>query len=112
MPRFVPNIGDVVWLTFDPQAGHEQAGRRPAFVLTPREYNERTGLMLACPVTSQIKGYPFEVPLPAGSRVEGVILADHIKSLDWKARRAEKIQTAPQSVTAEVLARLAPLLGI
>jgi mRNA interferase MazF len=111
MPAFVPDGGDLIWLTFDPQAGHEQAGRRPALVLSPRPYNQKSGLALMCPVTNQIKGYPFEVPLPAGCGVQGVILADHVKSLDWKARRAVKISRVPLSVLNEALARLAPLLG-
>jgi mRNA interferase MazF len=98
-------------LTFDPQAGHEQAGRRPALVLSPKTYNQRSGLALVCPVTSQIKGYPFEVQLPAGCGVTGVVLADHVKSLDWRIRRAEKIVRVPPPALDDVLARLAPLLG-
>ena len=111
MAAFVPDGGELVWLTFDPQAGHEQAGRRPALVLSPKSYNHKSGLALVCPVTSQIKGYPFEVPVPAGCSVNGVILADHVKSLDWKARRAERITRVPLPTLNEVLARLAPLLG-
>jgi mRNA interferase MazF len=107
---FVPDAGDLVWLTFDPQAGREQAGRRPAVVLSPRDYNQRAGLALVCPITSQRKGYPFEVPVPAGLGLEGVILSDHVKSVDWRARKASKIASAPE-VLADVLARLAPLLG-
>ena len=110
MPAFVPGGGELIWLTFDPQAGHE-AGRRPAVVLSPKSYNLKSGLALVCPVTSQIKGYPFEVPVPGGCGVDGVILADHVKSLDWKARRAERISRVPTSTLTEVLARLAPLLG-
>jgi mRNA interferase MazF len=111
MPAYVPDAGDLVWLTFDPQEGHEQAGRRPALILSPKPYNQKSGLALVCPVTSQIKGYPFEVPVPPNSGVIGVILADHVKSLDWKVRRAEKISRVPTSTLNEVLARLAPLLG-
>jgi mRNA interferase MazF len=111
MPAFVPDAGDLIRLTFDPQAGHEQAGRRPALVLSPKPYNQKAGLALVCPVTSQIKGYPFEVPVPAGCGVKGVILADHVKSVDWKARRAERIGRVPPLTLNEVLARLAPLLG-
>jgi len=111
MAAFVPDAADLVWLTFDPQAGHEQAGRRPALVLSPAAYNQKSGLALVCPVTSQIKGYPFEVPVPAGCGVSGAILADHLKSVDWKARHAAKIGRIPSSTLAEVLARLAPLLG-
>jgi len=111
MPAFVPDRGDLAWLAFDPQAGHEQAGRRPALVLSPRLYNQKSGLALFCPVTSQVKGYPFEVPVPAGCGVSGVVLADHVKSLDWKARQAVRIGRLPTPVLDEVLARLAPLLG-
>ena len=111
MPAFVPDAGDLIWLTFDPQAGHEQAGRRPALVLSPKAYNQKSGLLLVCPVTNQIKGYPFEVPLPGGCGASGVVLADHVKSLDWKVRRAERIGRVPPPALNEVLARLAPLLG-
>src|SRR5437660_6168987 len=111
MPAFVPDAGDLVWLNFDPQAGHEQAGRRPALVLSPKAYNQKSGLALVCPVTSQIKAYPFEVLLPERCGVMGVILADHVKSLDWKVRRAERIGRVPPPILDEVLARLAPLLG-
>ena len=85
---YVPGRGDIVWLDFNPQAGHEQAGRRPALVLSPSSYNERTGLALFCPVTTAVKGYPFEVHLPQGGNITGVVLSDHIKSLDWRARNA------------------------
>ncbi len=108
---FVPEAGDFVRLTFDPQAGREQAGRRPALVLSPRIYNAKSGLALACPITNRAKGYPFEVAVPAGQGVTGVILADHVKSLDWKARRAEKLGRCTTEVVDEVRARLAPLLG-
>ena len=111
MPAFVPAAGDLVWLTFDPQAGREQAGRRPALVLSPRSYNQKSGLALACPVTNHIKGYPFEVPLPQGCGATGAILADHLKSVDWSARRAAKIGRIPSLTLDEVLAKLAPLLG-
>jgi mRNA interferase MazF len=108
---FVPDAGDFVWLTFDPQAGRKQAGRRPALVLSPKIYNARSGLALACPVTSQAKGYPFEVAVPSGCGATGVILADHLKSIDWKARRAEPLGRCPDEVMGEVRAKLAPLLG-
>jgi len=108
---FVPDVGDLVWLTFDPQAGHEQSGRRPALVLSPRTYNIKSGLALVCPLTSQVKGYPFEVPVPAITGVTGVVLADQVKSADWKARAAERIGRVPDSTLDEVLAKLAPLLG-
>jgi len=108
---YVPDSGDFIWLTFDPQAGREQAGRRPALVLSPRSYNARSGLALVCPITNQSKGYPFEVSVPAGDGPTGVILADHVKSIDWKARRAEKVGRCPVDAVDEVRARLAPLLG-
>ena len=111
MASYVPEAGDLVWLTFDPQAGHEQAGRRPALVLSPRAYNQKSSLALACPVTSQIKAYPFEVAIPQGRQIAGVILADHVRSVDWKARRATRIGPAGDDVLDEVLAKLAPLLG-
>jgi len=111
MAAYAPDAGELIWINFDPQAGHEQAGRRPALILSPKSYNHKSGLALACPVTSQIKGYPFEVPVPAGCGVSGVILADQLKSVDWKARRAEKIGRVPDSTLEDVLARLAPLLG-
>lgn len=107
---YVPERGDAIWLQFNPQAGHEQAGRRPAFVLSPAAYNGRVGLTLLCPVTSQVKGYPFEVAIPAGLPVSGVILADQVKSLDWRARRAEFLCRLPDDVTIAVLQRLAALL--
>ncbi len=107
---YVPKRGDLVWLTFDPQAGHEQAGRRPAFVLSPEAYNRKTSLFLACPVTSRAKGYPFEVALPVGLPVSGVILADQIKSLDWKARKAEYAASTTGEVLDDVVALILPLI--
>ena len=108
---FVPQAGDLVWLTFDPQAGREQAGRRPALVLSPGEYNRRSGLALVCPITSQAKGYPFEVAVPPNQGATGVILSDHVKSGDWKVRHAEKLGRCSIEALEEVRARLAPLLG-
>ena len=108
---YVPEVGDLVWLTFDPQAGREQAGRRPALVLSPKAYNAKSGLVLVCPITNHVKGYPFEVPVTAGQGVTGVVLADHLKSVDWKARHAEKLGYCAPEVIDEVRARLAPLLG-
>ncbi len=108
---FVPEAGDYIWLTFDPQAGREQAGRRPALVLSPRVYNAKSGMALACPITNQPKGYPFEVTVPMGEGVTGVILADHVKSIDWKARRAERLGHCADEVIEEVRAKLAALLG-
>nr|WP_020493817.1 endoribonuclease MazF [Verrucomicrobium sp. 3C] len=109
--RYVPERGDLIWLTFDPQAGHEQAGRRPALVLSPAPYNRRAGLALLCPITNQAKGYPFEVALPEGLSISGMVLADHVKSVDWAARRAQFAAEAPPQVIAEVTAKLRPLLG-
>ncbi len=108
---YVPGTGDIVWLTSTPQAGHEQAGRRPALVLSQRSYNEKTGLGLFCPITSQVKGYPFEVALPPSSSVAGVILADQIKSLDWRVRRIDFASQAPPHVVGEVLEKLTVLLA-
>jgi mRNA interferase MazF len=108
---YVPEAGDFVWMTFDPQAGREQAGRRPALILSPRSYNAKSSLAIVCPITTQVKGYPFEVVVPPDNRAIGAILADHVKSLDWKARRAEKMGLCPDEVLDEVRARLAPLLG-
>lgn len=107
---YIPERGDLVWLTFTPQAGHEQAGRRPGVVLSPRTYNAKVGLMLACPVTSQAKGYPFEVPLPEGLPVSGVVLSDQIKSLDWKARKVSHIASLPTATVTELLAKASTLL--
>ncbi len=108
---YIPGRGDVVWVQFNPQAGHEQAGRRPALVVSPASYNRRVGLALLCPITSQVKGYPFEVSLPVGGKVSGVVLADQIKSLDWRARQAELVARAPEAVTREVLQKLGALLA-
>jgi mRNA interferase MazF len=108
---YVPARGDAVWITLDPQAGHEQAGRRPALVLSPAAYNGRVGLALFCPITSQVKGYPFEVPLPAGLPVTGVVGADQVKSLDWRVRKASRIGAVPKEVVAQVLQRLQVLLA-
>ena len=109
-PSYVPDRGDAVWLTLDPQAGHEQAGRRPAVVLSPRAYNGRSRLAIFCPVTNQIKGYPFEVILPEGLPVGGAVLADQVRSLDWHARRAARICELPAETIDEVLGKLEPLL--
>lgn len=105
-----PDRGDVVWLDFDPQVGREQAGRRPALVLSPKAYNRVTGLALVCPVTSRVKGYPFETALPRGIKVAGVVLADHVKSVDWRGRRASLADRVPREVVAEVRAKLQTLV--
>jgi mRNA interferase MazF len=108
---YVPQCGDVVWITLNPQAGHEQAGRRPAVVLSPQSYNGKTGLALLCPVTSQIKGYPFEVLIPAALPIAGAVLSDQVKSLDWRAGNAELICTLPTDTISEVLQKLVTLLS-
>jgi len=107
---YIPRRGDIVWLTFTPQVGHEQAGRRPAVVLSPKAYNSRVGLFLACPVTSKTKGYPFEVAIPEGLPVSGFILSDQIKSLDWRAREASFACALPTATTQEILAKATALL--
>lgn len=110
--RYVPNRGDVVWISLNPQAGHEQAGRRPALVVSPAAYNRKVGLAVFCPITSQIKGYPFEVRIPAGLKVGGAVLSDQVKNLDWRARRTEFICKLPQSITVEVLQKLGTLISL
>lgn len=112
MTAYTPKRGDVVWVSLDPQAGHEQAGRRPAFVVSPEAYNRKTGLFIACPITSRAKGYPFEVSLPPNSKVSGVILSDQIKSLDWKARRAEFASATDAATIGAVVDRILPLIGV
>ena len=107
---YIPDRGHIVWLSFSPQAGHEQAGRRPALVLSPKAYNSKAGLILACPVTSQLKGYPFEVVLPGNLPVSGAVLVDQVKSLDWRDRGATFICPIPESVMAEALGKLLALL--
>lgn len=107
---YVPARGEVVWLHFDPQAGHEQAGHRLALVLSPKKYNQVTGLMLCCPLTTAIKGYPFEVAVRVGSK-PGVVLADQVKSLDWRARQAKKADVIAPEALEEVLGKLGTLLG-
>lgn len=109
---YIPECGDIVWLEFTPQAGYEQAGHRPALVVSPKAYNEKVGLALFCPITSNVKGYPFEVVLPEKFEVSGVILSDQIKSLDWRVRKAKRITYAPRDVLEEVLAKILALLGI
>lgn len=108
---YVPERGDVVRITLNPQAGHEQAVRRPAVVLSPAAYNGKVGLAILCPITGQEKGYPFEVQIPRGLAVGGVILADQVKSLDWRAREAELAGRLPDAAIVEVLQKLNTLLG-
>ena len=108
---YVPERGDVIWITLNPQAGHEQAGRRPAFVLSPQLYNMKSRLVILCPITNQRKGYPFEIPLPSGLPVKGVILADQVKSLDWVVRQGTLICTLPEETVIAVLQKLKTLLS-
>lgn len=109
---YVPDAGDLIWLDFTPQAGREQAGRRPAVVLSPRTYNEKTSLAVVCPITSHAKGYPFEVSVPSGQRIGGVILSDHLKNLDWRQRQAQKAGKIPRAILEQVRGRIAALLEI
>ncbi len=108
--EYVPERGDAVWVMLNPQAGHEQAGRRPALVVSPVAYNGKVGLALLCPITSQVKGYPFEVLIPARLKVSGAVLSDQLKSLDWRARRVELICRIPESTISEVLQKVGVLL--
>ncbi|MFO0967750.1 MAG: type II toxin-antitoxin system PemK/MazF family toxin [Gemmataceae bacterium] len=107
-----PDAGDLIWISFSPQAGREQAGRRPGLVLSPRSYNDKVGLCLVCPVGRHAKGYAFEVTLPDGLPLQGVVLADHLKRADWHERGCEHIDVAPPEVLDEVRAKVKPLLGI
>ncbi len=108
---WAPERGDIVWLDFHPQAGHEQAGHRPALVISQSAYNRTVGLALFCPITSRAKGYPFEVSLPAGHKVRGVVLADQVKSLDWRMRKAAPVSRVSAPVIKEVLGKLGLLIG-
>ncbi len=108
---YLPNRGDLVWLTFDPQSGREQAGRRPAIILSPLSYNRPAGLALFCPITHRVKGYPFEVPLPEGCTLKGAVLADQVRSMDWRTRRAEFVAQAPVQLLQQVLGMAAVLLS-
>jgi mRNA interferase MazF len=107
---YVPESGDIVWIIFNPQAGHEQAGRRPALVLSPATYNGKVGLATLCPITSQVKGYPFEVIIPDGLEISGAILSDQVKSLDWNARKAEFSCKLPPTTFNEVVQKLSTLI--
>lgn len=112
MPRaYVPDRGDIVWLEFMPQAGREQAGHRPALVISPRIYNQKVGLALFCPITSRVKGYSFEVEFSPGGKMTGAVLSDQIKSLDWRARKAKRLGRAPQDVMTAVLAKIQTLVA-
>lgn len=110
--EYVPERGDLVWISFTPQAGHEQAGRRQALVISPGAYNGKVGLAILCPITSQVKRYPFEVKLPSDLPVTGVVLSDQVKSLDWRARRVEWAAQAPEAVVQEVLQKLTTLVRL
>ena len=110
MVDYIPKQGDIVWLTLNPEKGHEQSGRRPAVVLSPLSYNSKAGLAIFCPVTSKEKGYPFEIKLPDKCSVQGVILADQVKSFDWRSRYAEYICSVSQSVLKEISKKLSLLL--
>ncbi|MFQ6609667.1 MAG: endoribonuclease MazF [Fidelibacterota bacterium] len=111
-PRYIPNRGDIVWLNFTPQSGHEQMGKRPALVLSPKSYNAKVGLAVFCPITSQIKGYPFEVRIEKTKKIGGVALSDQLKSLDWQSRKARFVEKVPESVLVECSSKLKALLQI
>ena len=108
--NYVPERGDLVWLEFDPQSGHEQSGTRPAMVLTPSSYNKISGMALCCPITTKIKGYPFEVVLPTNCKIAGAILTDHIKSLDWRSRNAKFIAKSDYNTLTEIIKKILPLI--
>ena len=112
MPAYCPKRGDVVWISFTPQAGHEQSGKRPAVVLSPEPYNRKVGLALLCPITTKVKGYPFEVVIPDGLKAKGAILSDQIKSLDWKARQASLLCRLPETTIKETLNKVGTLLDV
>ena len=106
---YVPSRGDIVWLNFTPQAGHEQMGNRPALILSPEKYNKKTGLAICCPITSNVKGYPFEVGI-SGKKINGAVLSDHLKNLDWKIRRAKFIEKASKEVVEQCLMKISALI--
>jgi mRNA interferase MazF len=112
MPPYCPKRGDVVWISFTPKAGHEQAGHRPALVLSPQSYNLKVGLAILCPITSQVKGYPFEVKIPTGLKASGVVLSDQVKSMDWRARKATRICSLPETAVRQVLNKVGTLLDV
>ena len=107
---YAPARGDIVWLQFTPQAGHQQSGRRPAVIVSPKEYNVKVGLCLCCPITSRVKGYPFELALPPDTGISGAVLCDQVKSLDWKARNARLAASLPVSLVREIQARIMALI--
>lgn len=107
---YVPKRADIIWLDFNPQTGHEQAGNRPALVISPEAYNYKTSLLLVCPITSQVKNYPFEVKIPSGLQIQGVILSDQVKSLDWKARNAQYVCRVPEVIVQKVIEKIRVLI--
>ena len=109
--EYIPERGDIVWLNFNPQAGHEQRGKRPALILSPKIYNQKTSLCVALPITSKIKGYPFEVVLPQDLKINGVVLSDQVKSLDFRRREVEFICKAPTLVLEEVQSNVIALVS-
>lgn len=109
--RYVPSRGDVVWLSFNPQSGHEQSGHRPAIVISPKEYNEKVGLAIFSPITSKIKNYPFEVKIIIKDLINGAILADQLKSLDWEKREAKYIARAPKRILDDTIEKLNLLIN-
>lgn len=112
MPPYCPKRGDVVWISFNPQAGHEQAGHRPALVLSPQTYNRKVGLVVLCPLTNQIKGYPFEVRIPEGLKASGAVLSDQVKSMDWRARGTSLLCHVPEATVRDVIKRVGTLLDL
>jgi len=110
--KYIPSRGDIVWLSFNPQSGHEQSGHRPAIVISPKEYNAKVGLAIFCPITSKIKNYPFEVKINLKNKINGAILSDQLKSLDWQKREAKFIAKAPKKVLKEAIEKLNLLINI
>ncbi len=110
--RYIPERGDIVWLNFTPQSGHEQTGKRPALVLSPKQYNSKVGLAVFCPITSHKKGYPFEVDILKTTKIKGVALSDQVKSLDWRTRKAKFVEKVSESVLKECALKLKALLMI
>ena len=112
MPPYCPKRGDIVWISFNPRAGREQAGHRPALVLSPQSYNRKVGLAILCPLTTQVKGYPFEVRVPDGLKASGAILSDQVKSMDWRARNASRLCSLPDTTVRQVLNKVGTLLDV
>jgi mRNA interferase MazF len=108
--EYIPRRGDLVWIDFSPQSGHEQSGRRPAVCISPIKYNQTVGLAIFCPITSARKGYPYEVLLPENLTITGVVLSDQVKSLDWQTRQVDYIDHIPETVVSNILAKLHTLI--